>query len=113
MKYPVWVIEGVTREVGTWLQSCPCHPCGACSSFCLWLRLRWQRLHPAPCARAPRGAAVPSWSPACSQGRLPGAPVFGRKQSGSGSQLLVCLCLGLLRQLGASQELPNGPVARA
>jgi len=35
--------------------------------------------------------------------------VFGCKQSRSGSQALVFVCLQLLRQLGASQELPKPP----
>lgn len=39
--------------------------------------------------------------------------MFGCKQSGSGSQALVFVCLRLLRQLGASQELPKPPAASA
>lgn len=46
-------------------------------------------------------------SAAGSQGTLPGTRVFGCKQSGSRSQAL-CLCLQLLRQLGASQESSPG-----
>lgn len=39
--------------------------------------------------------------------------MFGCKQSSSGSQALVFVCLRLLRQLGASQELPKPSVAGA
>lgn len=39
--------------------------------------------------------------------------MFGCKQSGGESQALVFVCLRLLRQLGASQELPKPSVARA
>lgn len=39
--------------------------------------------------------------------------MFGCKQNGSGSQALVFVCLQLLRQLGASQELPKPSVAGA
>lgn len=39
--------------------------------------------------------------------------MFGCKQSRGGSQALVFVCLQLLRQLGASQELPKPPAARA
>lgn len=39
--------------------------------------------------------------------------MFGCKQSRSGSQAFVFVCLQLLRQLGASQELPKQPAARA
>lgn len=38
--------------------------------------------------------------------------MFGCKQSRSGSQALMFVCLRLLRQLGASRRLPKPPMAR-
>lgn len=91
-----------------------------CSRLSPCLGAGSQRPHPVPCTGrsdhpipSHPGAAVPSWSPACSQGSLPGARVFGCKQSSGESQALVFVCLRLLRQLGASRELPKSSVARA